>query len=84
MVRPEQIVLGDVTPGVLEGTVASYEYFGHDAVVRVRTGPDGLPDLVVRVNGWTPLPLGHTVGLIVQGSVVAWPMGPPEAASPSE
>ena len=82
MVRPEQIALGDVTSGALEGTVASYEYFGHDAVVRVRTGPDGLPDLVVRVNGWTPLPLGHRVGLVVHGSVVAWPMGPLEAAGP--
>jgi len=84
MVRPEQIALGDVTTGTLEGTVASYEYFGHDAVVRVRTGPAGLPDLVVRVNGWTPLPLGHRVGLVVHGPVVAWPVGPPEAASPSE
>ena len=84
MVRPEQIALGDVATGALEGTVASYEYFGHDAVVRVRTGPDGLPDLVVRVNGWTPLPLGHRVGLVVHGSVVAWPSGPLEAANPSE
>ena len=54
MVRAEQIVLGDVVPGALEGTVTSYEYFGHDAVVRVRTRPEGPPDLVVRVNGWTP------------------------------
>ena len=84
MVRPEQIALGDATPGALEGTVASYEYFGHDAVVRVRTGPAGPPDLVVRVNGWTPLPLGHRVGLAVHGAVVAWPMGPIETATRSE
>ncbi len=84
MVRPEQIALGDATSGALEGTVASYEYYGHDAVVRVRTDLGGLPDLVVRVNGWTPLPLGHRVGLFVLGSVVVWPGGPLEAASPAE
>jgi iron(III) transport system ATP-binding protein len=80
MVRPEQIALGDVAAGSVEGTVASYEYFGHDAVVRVRPGSDGLPDLVVRVVGGVPLELGRRVGLSVQGPVVAWPV---EAAEPA-
>ena len=84
MVRPEQIALGEAGTGRLEGTVASYEYFGHDAVVRVRTGPEGLPDLVVRVNGGTPLEPGHRVGLTVHGAVVAWPAGPVEAAGSAE
>ena len=66
MVRPEQIVLGEVAAGAMEGTVASYEYFGHDAVVRVRPGSEGLPDLVVRVTGGTPLEPGHRVGLSVR------------------
>ncbi len=43
---------------MVEGTVASYEYFGHDAVVRVRPGPEGLPELVVRVTGGTPARAG--------------------------
>jgi iron(III) transport system ATP-binding protein len=73
MVRPEQIVLEEADAGEMEGTVASYEYFGHDAVVRVRPVSDGLPELVVRVAGGTPLEPGHRVGLSVRGPVVAWP-----------
>jgi iron(III) transport system ATP-binding protein len=95
LVRPEQIVLLDATAGGpaggLEGTVESYEYFGHDAVVRVRPGSADLPDLVVRVTGGRPVEPGRRVGLSVQGGVVAWPRvlsreagadgdgGPPEA-----
>ena len=73
MVRPEQIALGEPARGELEATVASYEYFGHDAVVRVRPGTEGLPELVVRVTGGTPLEPGHRIGLSVLGPVVAWP-----------
>ena len=77
LVRPEQIVLSDATAGGpaggLEGTVQSYEYFGHDAVVRVRPGSADLPDLVVRVTGGRPVEPGRRVGLSVQGGVVAWP-----------
>jgi iron(III) transport system ATP-binding protein len=74
MIRPEQLVIGDVDPARLAGTVESYEYYGHDAVVRVRPETDHLPDLVVRVTGGTPLVTGARVGLSVQGSVVAWPI----------
>jgi iron(III) transport system ATP-binding protein len=73
MVRPEQIVVGEPATGLLEGTVASYEYFGHDAVVRVRPGLADLPELVVRVTGGTPLEPGRRIGLSVLGPVVAWP-----------
>ena len=74
MVRPEQIVLSsDDTEGVA-GIVRSYEYFGHDAVVRVQ--PDagtGLTELVIRITGGRPWAPGSRVGLRVQGAVVAWP-----------
>jgi hypothetical protein len=81
LVRPEQIVLSDATAGGpaggpaggVEGTVESYEYFGHDAVVRVRPGSADLPELVVRVTGGRPVEPGRRVGLSVQGGVVAWP-----------
>jgi iron(III) transport system ATP-binding protein len=73
MVRPEQIVVGEPSTGVLEGTVASYEYFGHDAVVRIRPGSADLPELVVRVTGGNPLEPGRRIGLSVLGPVVAWP-----------
>jgi iron(III) transport system ATP-binding protein len=82
MVRPEQIVVGEPAAGLLEGTVASYEYFGHDAVVRVRPGLVDLPELVVRVTGGTPLEPGRRIGLSVLGPVVAWPatLGDPESS----
>ncbi len=83
MVRPEQIVLGEAAAGTLDGTVASYEYFGHDAVVRVRPRSEGLPELVVRVTGGTPLEPGRRVGLTVLGPVVAWPLGS-DGGQPSE
>ena len=55
LVRPEQLVIGEVATAPVSGTVESYQYFGHDAVVRVRPEPDQLPELVVRVTGGTPL-----------------------------
>ncbi len=35
LIRPEQLRLVAPSDGVVTGRVASYEYFGHDAVVRV-------------------------------------------------
>ncbi len=78
MVRPEQIALAEAPEAEVEATVASYEYFGHDAVVRVRPRAGGLPELVVRVTGGSPLEPGHRVGLVVRGPVVAWPLDPAE------
>ena len=77
MVRPEQIELGEVGEGI-DGTVSSYEYYGHDAVVHIRlerlgVPEPGAPELVVRVTGGPPLTPGHRVGLSVRGAVVAWP-----------
>ena len=51
LVRPEQIRLEEAADGGVVATVQSYEYYGHDAVVRVRPERTGLPDLVVRVTG---------------------------------
>jgi iron(III) transport system ATP-binding protein len=88
MVRPEQIELGEVGEGC-DGVVASYEYYGHDAVVRIqleRMGvPEpGLPELVVRITGGQPLATGLRVGLSVRGPVVAWPAGPDESENSPE
>ena len=74
MIRPEQLLLGEVRGTPVAATVESYEYYGHDAVVRVRPEGEALPELVVRVTGGTPLALGARVGLSVQGPVVAWPI----------
>jgi iron(III) transport system ATP-binding protein len=74
LIRPEQIVIGDAATSALVATVASYEYYGHDAVVRVHPESGQLPDFIVRVTGGTPLVTGARVGLSVTGSVVAWPL----------
>jgi iron(III) transport system ATP-binding protein len=55
MVRPEQFVLGEPAAGIAS-VVRSYEYFGHDAVVRVQPENGELPLLVVRITGGVPLP----------------------------
>ena len=88
MVRPEQIELGDVGEGI-DGVVASYEYYGHDAVVHVRPERRGVPepgspDLVVRVTGGSRLAPGVRVGLSVRGPVVAWPAGQRDPENSSE
>ncbi len=84
MVRPEQIRLDESLDGLVVASVQSYEYYGHDAVVRVRPESGGLPDLVVRVTGGTPLESGQRVGLSVRGAVVVWPQEPPEPEIPPE
>jgi iron(III) transport system ATP-binding protein len=80
MIRPEQIKLEQPVNGGMAATVESYEYYGHDAVVRVRPEADGLPNLVVRVTGGAPLEPGLRVGLSVLGAVVVWPSEPGEQA----
>jgi iron(III) transport system ATP-binding protein len=73
MIRPEQLLIGTTEGAPVVATVESYQYFGHDAVVRVRPELDLLPELVVRVTGGRPLAAGSRVGLTVAGPVVAWP-----------
>jgi iron(III) transport system ATP-binding protein len=84
LVRPEQIRLDESSNGGVAATVQSYEYYGHDAVVRVRPDAADLPDLVVRVSGGVPLEPGRRVGLSVLGGVVAWPQEPAEPHIPPE
>jgi iron(III) transport system ATP-binding protein len=82
LVRPEQILLAEPPDRGVEATVQSYEYFGHDAVVRVRPTLADLPELVVRVTGGRPVQPGHRVGLTVDGDVVAWPLAPDAEGTP--
>ena len=51
MVRPEQLLLDEAGTRGIPSVVRSYEYFGHDAVVRVQPEIAGLPELVVRITG---------------------------------
>jgi iron(III) transport system ATP-binding protein len=77
MVRPEQLLLGPGGGAGIPSVVRSYEYFGHDAVVRVQPDDHGLPELVVRITGGVPLTPGARVDLTVQGTVVVWPVTTP-------
>lgn len=77
LVRPEQVVLTpEGTPAPARGWVRDYQYFGHDAVVRVALeGHEAAAPLVVRVMGETACSPGDPVGVAVRGPVVAWPAG---------
>jgi iron(III) transport system ATP-binding protein len=75
LVRPEQVdLVADPDAGMVRGRVKEYEYYGHDAVVRVEADdPSRLGEVVVRITGgvsWAP---GARVGLVVRGPVLAWP-----------
>jgi iron(III) transport system ATP-binding protein len=74
MVRPEQLILDESGAGGVPSVVRSYEYFGHDAVVRVQPEIAGLTELVVRITGAEPLAPGTRVNVSVHGAVVVWPL----------
>ncbi len=82
LLRPEQVELADGpsgSGGCLAGQVVACEYYGHDAVLRVR--PDGgqasgdaqAPDIIVRTAGGPQLSPGAPVRLRARGPVLAWP-----------
>ncbi len=87
LVRPEQLhLLAEPGGAPLTGLVEGYEFFGHDAVVRVR--PDGErgqapPALVVRVTDGRAWERGERVGLAASGPVRAWPGAGLGASQPS-
>jgi iron(III) transport system ATP-binding protein len=83
LVRPEQLELsGDLGGTGLSGRVVAYQYFGHDAVVRVQPEDSEVGTLVVRITGgrtWAP---GARVGLHVRGPVLAWASPAAAAVAP--
>jgi iron(III) transport system ATP-binding protein len=73
LVRPEQLDPGPAGAGGPTAEVVAYEFYGHDAVVRLRPeGTGGPGELVARVTGGSALRPGDRVGLTVRGPVVAW------------
>jgi iron(III) transport system ATP-binding protein len=74
MVRPEQLLLspGDAAdPGACE--VVDHEFYGHDAIVRLKSLHQSGPELlVVRVRGGVEWPRGAVAAVAVDGPVVAW------------
>ena len=75
LVRAEQIVLSAEPSGSHPGaSVTGAEYYGHDAVVKLRPDWDELTTLVVRISEVTLPKEGTRVTLSVRGNVVAWPV----------
>ncbi len=75
LVRPEQIVVS-AEPGDDRRTarVLAAEFYGHDAVVRLRADWDSSQMLIARMSDAGTLPeVGSRVALSVRGRVVAWP-----------
>jgi iron(III) transport system ATP-binding protein len=80
VVRPEQLHLSPPgTKGQLAGVVTHQDYYGHDAVVRVKLcsehGERSVSELVVRTDGSEVPAVGEHVCLAVVGDVIA--MRPP-------
>ena len=73
LVRPEQVVVSEPGDNRRTACVLDAEFYGHDAVVRLRADPDGAI-IVARTSEASHLPeVGARVGLSVRGEVVAWP-----------
>jgi iron(III) transport system ATP-binding protein len=78
LIRPEHIDLAPVDgtagdgPGQV-GRVIESEYYGHDAVLRVRLEQAGGDPIVVRTAGDHQLPAGSLVVVRARGPVLTWP-----------
>jgi iron(III) transport system ATP-binding protein len=75
MVRPEQLLLRVGAVGDDRACeVVDHEFYGHDAIVRLRPLADvSAPVLVVRVRGGVDWPRGSVATVDVDGPVIAWP-----------
>ncbi|MGC2486788.1 MAG: ABC transporter ATP-binding protein [Acidimicrobiales bacterium] len=71
LIRPEQIVL--TTSGSARAHVLDTEFYGHDAVVKLRANVHGELLLHARTSEAIDLPARDSdVGIAVRGGVVAW------------
>ena len=71
LIRPEQILLRDMGPGIPCAEVLSTTYFGHDALVALRLQADHTV-VTARVNGSDVPHTGSIVGLSVVGEARAF------------
>jgi len=75
LVRPEQIVVGRKDgPAGTTARVIDTEFYGHDAVLKLRADFDGTTTLIARTSNATDLPERDAqVSVAIRGGVVAWP-----------
>ena len=77
LLRPEQIRLVDgAGEAGARGVVVQREFHGHDVLVRVRldTAGDGDDLILARLRGRASPPVGASVGLLAEGTAIAWPV----------
>ena len=74
LLRPEQIHVGEMSPGRPCAEVLSTTYFGHDALVALRLQADRTV-VTARVHGSDVPPTGSIVGLTVDGNARAFTVG---------
>jgi len=73
LVRPEQISFEE-GGGSLAGRVVECEFYGHDAVVRIRPEGEGNELIVARtIRDTASLQVGTPVHVRAEGAVVGWP-----------
>jgi iron(III) transport system ATP-binding protein len=77
MVRPEQLALRVARPTRRTGvcTVVAQEFYGHDAIVRIRPADEAAPQLIARVRGGSDWPPGTAATVQVDGPVVVYSSG---------
>ncbi|MGH3275488.1 MAG: ABC transporter ATP-binding protein [Streptosporangiaceae bacterium] len=86
LIRPEQLMIRTAADGTdttgadggaagfAAGQVLACQYYGHDAVIRVRlAGTAQAPEIIVRTSGGPQLPPGTAVLISAAGPVLAWP-----------
>jgi iron(III) transport system ATP-binding protein len=75
MIRPEQLQLSQVQPGMITARVEDCSYYGHDALLTVHPDANGFNGHVLRARTDNPDPpeSGTVVSLAVHGCVAAWP-----------
>jgi iron(III) transport system ATP-binding protein len=72
LVRPEQIALVNGAESAARGVVVRREFFGHDALVRVRLDGGEGQVILARLHGRSSPPVGEHVGVRADGPAVAW------------
>ena len=82
LVRAEQVVLHrERTSGLPTARVLNAEFYGHDAVIKLRGDWTGSEHLTARTSDAGALPeAGTEVGLSVRGKVICWAEGPSDAS----
>jgi iron(III) transport system ATP-binding protein len=82
LVRPEQVEVSDQLDGAAAvAVVIETEFYGHDAVIRLRPAWDESSTLVARTSDAREVPAeGTRVGLSVRGHVIAWAGALPKGA----